>query len=100
MKKLLIAVIAVLVLVLLGWLKFSGGDGMNPSVEFDSAKASGDLEQVGEKAKELGSEATRAIKDVDVDVDVDGDGMDEIGESPSEAGDAPAIDDPEPVAAE
>lgn len=72
MKKLLAAIVVVLLLVLLGWLRFGQNDN-GPNVQFDSKKAASDVEKVGEKAKELGEEAVEGVKRVEVDFEEDAD---------------------------
>ncbi len=84
MRTVLVIGVIVVVLLLVGWLRFGTSDG-NPTIQVDTDKVKQDTSAVVESAKDAIEEVDRRV-DVDVDVDtspdVDTDNKVERVESP------------------
>lgn len=71
MRALLVIVVIALVLVFVGWLKFSSPDG-NPTLQVDTDKVKHDTQHIVEGTKDVVHEAT---EDVDHAIEHEPDGL-------------------------
>ena len=65
MRALLIAALIVVVLLFVGWIRFSSPDG-NPTIQIDTEKVKQDTSALVEKAKDAADEVDRRV-DVNID---------------------------------